>query len=714
MGKIKKGINDLQTTNLPLLAEWDFEKNNTICSPDSVSAGSHNKVYWKCKNGHSWQAEIRRRVEGSSCPFCSNKRRLSGFNDFATRYPELLSEWDYGRNEVKPSDIMPSSHKKVWWICSECGEEWQAELSNRTAGAGCPRCGRVKAAIGRGTAAYKKSIAFLYPELLSEWDYEKNDPLNPEAIYPGSTRKVWWICPKCNQHYQAPIGNRVNGAACPVCAGKVIVRGINDLESWCKENDRQYILDEWDYEKNSILPSEVAPFANKKIWFVCKQGHSYRSTLANRTSSHTGCPICRRKGTSFQEQACLYYMEKHYSDVVNSFHDSWLGKFELDVYLPNEKVAVEYDGVEWHKSNQKDENDGIKNKLCKENGVRLIRVRENGLPTLLDCECIIVEDRSSQSLNRAIESLLVLLGNKKEDLDIDVDRDTARIVERYDFRKKENSIASLFPELLKEWDYEKNGSVNPEYVSYGSVRKYWWKCSKCGNEFLMSPNYRTYQKQDCPNCSKEKRVKSGIETKLSNKGSLASNMPDLLKEWDYERNHLPPENYLVASKQKVWWTCSTCGGSWQAAIGSRTKENGTGCPYCSGRRVLYGFNDIATLYPFLLDEWVLEKNNGLQPTDFTSGSRQKILWTCKECGNEWVATIGDRTQGGGCPKCVRKEAAKRQHKKVTCIETDTVFNSVTEAASWADIKASTLVTCLKGRQKSAGGYHWKYTDCVVL
>ena len=587
----EKGINDFASTNPDLLAEWDYEKNSSICSPDSVSAGSHLIVYWKCDNGHSWQAEIRSRVKGSKCPFCSNKRRLSGFNDFATRYPELLAEWDYERNEVKPSDVMPSSHIKVWWICSECGEKWQAELSNRTTGAGCPRCGRIKAAKGRGTAAYKKSIAFLYPELLSEWDYEKNDHLNPETVYPGSTRKVWWICPKCNQHYQAPIGNRVQGAACPVCAGKVIVSGINDLESWCKENDRQYILEEWDYEKNAILPSEVAPFANKKLWFRCKQGHSYCSTLANRTGNLSGCPICRRKGTSFQEQACLYYIEKRYSNVVNSFHEKWLGKFELDIYLPDERAAVEYDGIEWHRREDKGNIDVIKNKLCEENGVRLIRVREKGLPILQNCENIIIENRSSQALNEAIRAMLTLLGKREDDFDIDVDRDTSKIIERYDFKKKENSIGFLYPELLKEWDYEKNGHVNPEYVSYGSVRKYWWKCAECGNSFLMAPNNRTHQDQGCPICSRPKRAKTRIAHKLINEGSLAANRPDLLGEWDFEKNTMSPGSYLVGSKSKVWWKCPKCGGSWQAQIYNRTKEKGTGCPYCGRRRALLSRNN---------------------------------------------------------------------------------------------------------------------------
>lgn len=577
-----KGKEKLATSRPDLLEEWDYQKNADLdIDPETIGAGSHEKAWWICKNGHSWCAEIRgRAIRGYSCPYCLNKRRLSGVNDFATKFPELLAEWDYERNEVKPSELMPSSHKKVWWTCSDCGEKWQAEVSNRTAGSGCPRCGQTKRSSGRKTAPYNRSVACLYPKLIEEWDYKHNSQINPEKTYPGSDQIAWWICPKCNQHYQASIGNRVKGAACPVCAGKVIVSGINDLETWCKDNDRQYILDEWDYKKNNVLPSEVAPFASKKIWFVCKQGHAYRSLLANKTKLHTGCPICNKIGTSFQEQACAYYLEKYYSNVINSYHDEWLGKLELDIYLPELKCAVEYDGVEWHKDSKKAL---LKNNLCKENGVQLIRIREEGLPSLQDCINIIVENRSSQTLNKAIEKLLITLG-KKEKYEVDVDRDTSKIIERFDFKKKENSIAIRFPELLEEWDYEKNGSVAPDYINYGSVRKYWWICSQCGNHFLMSPNYRTYQKQGCPICAKSKRVSARIAYHINHEGSLATRIPELLEEWDYDKNELPPESYLLNSKQKVWWKCSRCGGRWQARIQNRTKQNGTGCPYCAGKR----------------------------------------------------------------------------------------------------------------------------------
>lgn len=700
----EKGKDDFATTNPELLAEWDYEKNDSICSPTDISAGSHKTVFWKCKNGHSWHAEIRARVRGTKCPYCSSKRRLSGFNDFATKFPELLAEWDYDRNEVPPSDVSSGSHQKVWWVCSDCGERWQAEVANRVAGTGCPKCSHLKQSESQKTASYQNSIAFLHPELLLEWDYNKNTQLVPDSIHPWSAQIAWWICPKCNQHYRASIGARTRGASCPICAGKTVVSGINDLETWCKNNKRQDILDEWDHEKNSTSPIEITPFSHRAIWFICKQGHSYKTWLASKTKRHSGCPICEKaNGTSFPEQACFYYLEKSNINAINSYHENWLGRLELDIYLPELKTAVEYDGIPWHKEGKKDL---YKNDLCKENGVRLIRLRENGLPLLPSCECVTINDRSSQALNEAIKTLLILLSNKDYDLDIDVDRDTSKIIERYDYKIKENSIVRQYPELLIEWDYEKNGNVNPEYVSYGSVRKHWWKCSECGNEYLMAVNNRTNQKQGCPICSRAKRGKNHVTHRIESIGSLASNMPEILNEWDYEKNTLSPDRYLVGSKKKVWWKCPVCGGSWQAQIQDRTKDKGTGCPYCSGKRVLKGINDLATKYPILLDEWAIEKNNGLQPSEFTEGSTQKILWTCRTCGNEWITTISKRTSGQGCPKCARR----RQEKRVTCIETGKIFESVKEASSWAEISGSTLGGCLKGRADTAGGYHWTYTD----
>ena len=84
-----------------LAREWSYEKNNMIL-PEQVSVGSHKRVWWKCKQGHEWEAEIKSRVNGEGCPYCANKKVLEGYNDLQTFFPELVKEWNYDKNKNKP------------------------------------------------------------------------------------------------------------------------------------------------------------------------------------------------------------------------------------------------------------------------------------------------------------------------------------------------------------------------------------------------------------------------------------------------------------------------------------------------------------------------------------------------------------------------------------------------------------------------------------
>lgn len=711
--RVLEGYNDLATWcrnngKEEIINEWDFEKNNEQLSPQSVLACSHKSVYWKCNSGHSWKTAIRDRIKSGGCPYCSGKRIVAGYNDFATKHPDLLDEWNYEKNSVAPQEIASSSNAKVWWKCSVCGHEWQAQIGNRARGSECPICSEKKRAENSRIASYEKSLAVLYPELLKEWDYKQNKNFDPKTINPGSEQKVYWKCKKCGNSYIAGIGSRTSGTACPICAGKIIVAGTNDLQTWCNETGKKYILDEWDYQKNKILPSEIAPFANKKIWFICKMGHSYQATLANRTHNSTGCPECEKKSrTSFPEQALYYYLKKYYPDTINSYHSEWLGKLELDIYIPSKQVAIEYDGVRWHKSKDRDL---YKNRLCKINNVQLIRVREKGLPELDGCINVSADVKKQKYIDFLIKEVFYVIGENIKD--INVDRDTTKIIEQFDVSLKENSIAALYPELLKEWDYEANGSVLPEYVNYGSVRKYWWKCSSCGNRWLMTPNARTNQKQDCPKCSAVKKGQSLKMYHVTTNGSLLDNCPTVLDEWDNEKNIVSPSEISKGSKIKVWWKCSRCGGSYQAPVYSKTKEKPMGCPYCCGSQVLKGFNDLETVNPSLLKDWDYNKNGqiGLFPNSVTAGSNIKAFWKCHTCQNEWQARIGGRNRGRGCPICARKKVSDGHRRKVLCIEENKMFDSIKSAAEWANISSGTLVSCLKRGAKTAGGYCWKYLD----
>lgn len=127
--------------NAELMAEWNWEKNDKLgFDPKILTLGSDKKVWWVCNTGHEWQASIGHRSRGCRCPYCSNKKVLSGYNDLQTVNPTLAKEWNYEKNNgLTPTNVTPSSNKKVWWKCSK-GHEWQAIIGNRHRGNGCPQC----------------------------------------------------------------------------------------------------------------------------------------------------------------------------------------------------------------------------------------------------------------------------------------------------------------------------------------------------------------------------------------------------------------------------------------------------------------------------------------------------------------------------------------------------------------------------------------------
>ena len=128
-----------------LLRQWHALRNGDL-SPRQVSPGSHRKVWWRCERGHDYLAWIAGRTrQGSGCPYCAGTKVLPGFNDLATRVPQIAAQWHPTFNgALTPSMVTPGSHRKVWWQCSE-GHVWKAVVHSRAGPqkCGCPVCAGV-------------------------------------------------------------------------------------------------------------------------------------------------------------------------------------------------------------------------------------------------------------------------------------------------------------------------------------------------------------------------------------------------------------------------------------------------------------------------------------------------------------------------------------------------------------------------------------------
>ena len=417
---------------------------------------------------------------------------------FLEKCPKESKEWNYPKNgNLLPENYAYTSKFKVWWICQK-GHEWRASIYSRANGNGCPYCANRKVLVGFNDLASKDR------KIASEWDYMKNYPKTPEQVVYGSNTVYWWKCSE-NHEWRAAVYSRIiDGDGCPYCAGLLAIPGVNDLQTL-----NEPLAEEWDYEKNAPLtPSDVMLYTNKKVWWIGKCGHSWQATVASRTAGN-GCPYCS------------------FTLVLPGFND----------------------------------------------------------------------------------------------------------------------MATTHPSVAAEWDEKKNGEPASQIIA-GSNKKAWW-IGPCGHSFQTRIIDRTFHNHKCPYCLSQALLPGFNDLKTRN--------PELAKEWDYEKNYpLRPEDVMPNSNKKYWWICPE-GHSYSSVLNSRNSQ-GTGCAYCMHKKVLPGFNDLATTHPELVAEWDYEKNGSLDPHKIIS-SRDKIWWICPH-GHSYSSLISNRIKGSGCPHCYRNRVKK--------------------------------------------------------
>lgn len=652
--RVLSGFNDLKTwcikNNMEnLLEEWDYDKNDIL--PSEVTRGTRKKVWWKCSRcNKGWETSIVNRTKGKGCPECGNKKiwevkyinLINKKGSLVDTDPKLLEEWDYDNNTIDPNMITSGSGEIVWWKCKECGTNWKAPIVNRKKGRGCPECGIKKIwKVRRKNLIENKGNLFqTNAELMEEWDYDKNS-LNPSVLSSGSHQKAWWKCKECGNSWEASIAGRTRGNGCPLC-GKdtgAITRHKNILNRRGSLQDlNPEILDEWDYSKNiDITPKDVTVGSPEKVWWKCnKCGNSWEATVASRSRGR-GCPQCARETqSSFPEQAVYYYIKKMFPDAVNGDKEQ-ISPYELDIYIPSIKTAIEYDGQAYHKR----EKDLRKNKLCISKGIFLYRIRENKLGEVKETDgvkCLYIKAGDLDGLANAINEIIFDLCGTN--IKISIKDDSANILNQYITKKKESSIAINYPEIAAEWDYEKNKNVKPDMLSPGSDKIVWWIC-KNNHSYKASVCHRVDGK-GCPYCSKRKL--------LVGFNDFATCYPKIAAEWDYSKNNGLTPREVIGGAKKIWWICPK-GHSYEATMNSRTNRN-SGCSICSNIKALKGFNDLSTTNPEIAAEWDYDKNNGLLPEAVVIGSNKRVWWICPK-GHSYDMPIYER-KNSGCPFCAGK------------------------------------------------------------
>ena len=419
--------------------------------------------------------------------------------------------------------------------------------------------------------------------------------------------------------------------------------------------DNTSLMEEWDFEKNKelgISPTQLTEGSNTSCWWKCKLNHSWRATIPSRMGG-CRCPYCHNKKVlvGFNDLATTHPI------VASEWH-----RGKNDKLTPQDVVAGSNKRVWWQCSSCDCEWECSPNRRTN---------RGAGCPR---CARKIVAQKNSTPRNG-------------------------------------ESLQDLFPDLLQEWGYDKN-ILMPNQVKAHSSTRVWWRCKKCGHEWMSTVANRTNGKTKCPMCTKSYRTSFpemaiyfyikkyyddaiwGFQDKDNGISEIDVFIPSLSIGIEYDgsafhknvNKDTKKDNACVMQNIKLFKIrepkCplyeSSCTFIYLKKYTIDALEEGI-CKVLSAigmeNYIINLNNDYDTIInlidyrelensvyakcPHLIAEWNTVKNDKLTPTNVSAYSKKKVWWNCCVCGFEWQATVGNRSRGSGCPECSRRKRSSR-------------------------------------------------------
>lgn len=428
------------------------------------------------------------------------------------------------------------------------------------------------------------------------------------------------------------------------------------------------LVSEWHYEKNiSINIEDIVIGSGKKVWWKCVNGHEWENIVNKRAIRKQGCPYCSGKKASYQKNLTLTNPE-----LVEEWDFSTnLLQPQIVTYGSEKKVnwVCKY-GHKWAaRINHRTK--GIGCPIC------------GRLKAGIDNNITITHPNISKEWhfekNYPLNPNEFLYGSEKKvwwlcnlghEWELKINKRTIRNQNcLICSNRKVNSdynLQKMYPDISKQWDFDKNIGKYPYQFLPNSNVRVWWKCNfGDDHEWECTINNRVAG-NNCPICSGKK---------VANSNSLQTINAKLSEEWHTTKNgSLTPSDFVANSNKEVWWKCKVAEDhEWKASIVNRNR--GRGCPMCRGLSVVNS-NSLATTHPSLSTEWHPSKNLDLNSKNVVAGSHIRVWWQCnKNQSHEWFASIKNRTlKKHGCPFCTLISQSKQE--LVILFELKSIFHSI--------------------------------------
>jgi Probable Zinc-ribbon domain len=206
--------------------------------------------------------------------------------------------------------------------------------------------------------------------MVDEWSAKNNS--NPEEHLSSSHVKVYWECKEGHEWFAALRNRSQRKQGCPVCSGNKIAIGFNDFGSL-----HPLIAEEWS-ERNLLTPHDYTAGSEQKTAWKCDKNHEWESTINNRVSKLSNCPVCTRNIFVSQAEKTIRDYVESLGLTVSSNDRKTIGS-EIDIYIPEKKIGIEFNGVYWHsEANGKGKNFHYDKWLsAADTGIQLLQIWED-------------------------------------------------------------------------------------------------------------------------------------------------------------------------------------------------------------------------------------------------------------------------------------------------------------------------------------------------
>jgi hypothetical protein len=394
-------------------------------SISSESFRTIDKIPIICLKHGIFHQQARMHIAGQGCPVCANQRQTLRLVKWTTAAFVAKASEIHNNKYKYDKVILPSFNKRVIVTCPIHGD-FEQSFTNHLQGIGCPKCGAIRTGeklsmgmtqfINRAKAIHGEM--YLYdnvdyingdtrviitcklhgdflqlprqhivgqgcpqcgkikskPERLSQEEFIRRsrnvhgDRYEYPENYKGNGHPIKIICPEHGEFRQTPSYHWAGGT-CPKCGNKRkgAPWGFSEFLIRAKEtHGERYGYDKSTFTRMRDKIKIICP-VHGEFWQVC-QMHVYGQ----------GCPACGNNLSKGEKEIADWLSEQGFS--IESRNRSILpSDKELDIYLPDHKLAIEYNGLYWHSSRASDDTAFNRNrhfekmKECSSLGIRLLQ-----------------------------------------------------------------------------------------------------------------------------------------------------------------------------------------------------------------------------------------------------------------------------------------------------------------------------------------------------